>query len=152
MSDDAGNFEDISRFWRQKLADYFQNCPNLSRKCEEYLYQVCGVENFHSLVESLCEWPVFDSLYDEEFSHDLLNYWRKVCPTIFRRPCLVEVILFILYDFLQAGELDNMAGFYKAELRKLEKNQKPKQKKETGDFDSNLAQISKRYECVARVL
>ena len=53
---------------------------------------------------------------------------------------------------LQAGELDNMAGFYKAELRKLEKKQQPKQKKETGDFDSNLAQISKRYECVARVL
>ena len=75
---DAACCEDVARFWRRKLVSYFRRCPNLARRCEEYLPQVCAVGDMHALVESLCEWSVFQHLYDEEYSHSLLHYWRKV--------------------------------------------------------------------------
>ncbi|KAL4235832.1 hypothetical protein ACF0H5_004222 [Mactra antiquata] len=68
----------VYNWWHKKLADYFENVENSDRFVEEYPYQLVCLEDTYRLGKCLCDWRVFDVLYNDEFSSDLLAYWRKV--------------------------------------------------------------------------
>ncbi|KAK3090415.1 hypothetical protein FSP39_011663 [Pinctada imbricata] len=69
---------DAFYWWHKKLADYFEHVDNIDRYVEEYLFQLVSLEDTYRLAECLCDWRIFDSLYQEEYSSKLLSYWRKV--------------------------------------------------------------------------
>ncbi|XP_071494027.1 telomerase protein component 1-like [Diadema antillarum] len=64
-------------WWHTKLADYFQRTTAIERKCEEYPFHLSVINDEKRLADFLTEWPVFDNFYQQEFSADLLAYWRK---------------------------------------------------------------------------
>lgn len=67
-------------WWHRMLAEFFQHSDKLERRAEEWPHQlVCLDDNFH-LAAALTQWSVFDRLYHEEYSSQLLAYWRKVGP------------------------------------------------------------------------
>lgn len=68
----------VSNWWHNKLADFFENVEDVERYVEEYPYQLVCLDDKYRLGKCLCDWRVFDVLYNEEFSSDLLAYWRKV--------------------------------------------------------------------------
>jgi len=45
---------------------------------QEYPHQLVCLEDKYRLGQCLCDWRVFDQLYNDEFSSDLLAFWRKV--------------------------------------------------------------------------
>ncbi|XP_048761079.1 uncharacterized protein LOC125670136 [Ostrea edulis] len=83
MEDEGGTEgkEDNYYWWHKTLASYFENTDNLDRYVEEYLYQLVCLEDSYRLSFCLCDWKVFDVLYNEEYSSKLLEYWRKVGKT-----------------------------------------------------------------------
>lgn len=60
------------------LAEYFQNSDNLERRAEEWPHQLLCLDDIFHLSAALSQWSVFDRLYHEEYSSQLLAYWRKV--------------------------------------------------------------------------
>ncbi|XP_061167339.1 TPR repeat-containing protein DDB_G0287407-like [Saccostrea echinata] len=74
----TGGEEDNYYWWHKMLASYFENSDNLDRYIEEYLYQLVCLEDRYRLSDCLCDWKVFDALYNEEYSSKLLEYWRRV--------------------------------------------------------------------------
>ncbi|XP_045158536.2 TPR repeat-containing protein DDB_G0287407-like isoform X2 [Mercenaria mercenaria] len=68
----------VYNWWHKKLADFFENVENVDRFVEEYPYQLVCLEDKYGLSKCLCDWRVFDVLYNEEFSSELLAFWRKV--------------------------------------------------------------------------
>ncbi|XP_077981357.1 telomerase protein component 1-like [Glandiceps talaboti] len=81
LNDDGNENDDDSRdiyqWWHKKLADYFEMVDNLERKIEEYPVHLVKINDKERLKQFLMQWPVFDNLYDEEYSSKLLYYWRK---------------------------------------------------------------------------
>ncbi|XP_071502709.1 telomerase protein component 1-like [Diadema antillarum] len=69
---------EATRWWNNKLANFFETVPNLDRKCEEYPYQLIKMGDTKRLTECLCEWDIINRLYDTDYSSQLLTYWRKV--------------------------------------------------------------------------
>ncbi|GFO48089.1 telomerase protein component 1 [Plakobranchus ocellatus] len=67
-------------FWHRKLAKYFRDHADVSRMVEEYPYHLSCLDDKFHLAQCLCEWRVFDRLYHEEYSSQLMAYWRKVGP------------------------------------------------------------------------
>ncbi|RUS71321.1 hypothetical protein EGW08_020918 [Elysia chlorotica] len=67
-------------FWHRKLASYFKEHGDTARMVEEYPYHLACLDDKFHLAQCLCEWRVFDRLYHEEYSSQLMNYWRKVGP------------------------------------------------------------------------
>ncbi|XP_074643679.1 TPR repeat-containing protein DDB_G0287407-like [Tubulanus polymorphus] len=65
-------------WWHSKLADFFENVKNIDRKVEEYPHQLKKLGDTGRLARCLTDWSVFDKLYNEEFSAQLLLYWREV--------------------------------------------------------------------------
>ena len=57
---------------RCQYSSYYSEC------FQEYPYQLSHTDDKEKLAECLCDWAVFDQLYHEEFSSQLLIYWRKV--------------------------------------------------------------------------
>ncbi|XP_064604560.1 TPR repeat-containing protein DDB_G0287407-like isoform X2 [Liolophura sinensis] len=81
--EDAGDADvdgcaDAFYWWHKKLADFFEGVDNVDRLVEEYPYHLVCLEDKYRLAKCLCDWSVFDKLYHEEFSSQLLVYWRKV--------------------------------------------------------------------------
>ncbi len=99
--------KELYSFWHKKLADYFSECEHVERKIEvsclklhlpniffvhnfgfcsrrkalflqEYLFHLCKTEDHGRLIRCLCDWQVVDKLYNEEYSSQLLSYWRMV--------------------------------------------------------------------------
>ena len=65
-------------WWHLLLAEFFQHHDNLERRAEEWPHQLlCLGDHFH-LSAALSQWSIFDRLYHEEYSSQLLSYWRKV--------------------------------------------------------------------------
>ncbi|XP_025109541.1 telomerase protein component 1-like [Pomacea canaliculata] len=67
-------------WWHRMLAEYFQNSDNLERRAEEWPHQLLCLDDIFHLSAALSQWSVFDRLYHEEYSSQLLAYWRKVGP------------------------------------------------------------------------
>ncbi|KAH3849179.1 TPR repeat-containing protein DDB_G0287407-like [Dreissena polymorpha] len=67
-------------WWHKKLADFFeeQSHEHMDRYVEEYPHQLMCLEDKTRLAAALCDWRVFDVLYNEEYSSYLLIFWRKV--------------------------------------------------------------------------
>ncbi|XP_067678320.1 TPR repeat-containing protein DDB_G0287407-like [Haliotis asinina] len=72
---------DAFYWWHKKLADYFETVTNTDRKVEEYPYHLVCLDDKYRLAQCLCDWDIFDQLYNEEYSSQLLAYWRKVGPS-----------------------------------------------------------------------
>ncbi|XP_030853082.1 TPR repeat-containing protein DDB_G0287407-like [Strongylocentrotus purpuratus] len=70
--------ETLVRWWNTKLTDYFENVSNLERKVEEYPYQLRKLGDKERLIEFLCDWDMIEGLYNEDYSSQLLSYWRRV--------------------------------------------------------------------------
>nr|XP_054769175.1 telomerase protein component 1-like [Lytechinus pictus] len=70
--------ETLLRWWNTKLADYFENVSNIERKVEEYPYQLIKLGDKKRLTECICDWDMIEGLYDEDYSSQLLSYWRKM--------------------------------------------------------------------------
>ncbi|XP_030843348.1 telomerase protein component 1 [Strongylocentrotus purpuratus] len=70
--------ETLVRWWNTKLADYFENVSNLERKVEEYPYQLIKLGDKKRLTECICDWDMIEGLYNEDYSSQLLSYWRKM--------------------------------------------------------------------------
>ena len=69
-------------WWHLLLAEFFQHHDNLERRAEEWPHQLlCLGDHFH-LSAALSQWSVFDRLYHEEYSSQLLSYWRKVSSVL----------------------------------------------------------------------
>ncbi|XP_052774111.1 TPR repeat-containing protein DDB_G0287407-like [Mya arenaria] len=65
-------------WWHKKLADFFANVDSVDRYVEEFPHQLVCLEDSYRLGRALCDWRVFDVLYNEEFSSQILAFWRKV--------------------------------------------------------------------------
>ena len=59
------------------LADYFEKVSDIERKAEELPYHLELLAEEERLRHCLLEWDVFNQLYNEEHSFDLLRYWQK---------------------------------------------------------------------------
>ncbi|XP_065641448.1 nephrocystin-3 isoform X1 [Hydra vulgaris] len=67
----------VYNYWHGVLANYFENVDDMDRKAEELPYHLEKLSDTNRLVQCLLEWPLFNRLYDEEFSIDLLRFWQK---------------------------------------------------------------------------
>nr|XP_047125336.1 TPR repeat-containing protein DDB_G0287407 [Hydra vulgaris]XP_047125337.1 TPR repeat-containing protein DDB_G0287407 [Hydra vulgaris] len=67
----------VYNYWHGVLASYFENIDDMDRKAEELPYHLEQLLDNNRLIRCLLEWPVFDRLYDEDFSIDLLRSWQK---------------------------------------------------------------------------
>ena len=45
---------------------------------QEYLGHLVQIEDRYRLCQALCDWSILDKLYHDEYSSQLLGYWRKV--------------------------------------------------------------------------
>ena len=59
------------------LAGFFEGVDDMDRKAEELPYHLEQLLDNNRLIRCLLEWPVFDRLYSEDFSIDLLGSWQK---------------------------------------------------------------------------
>ncbi|XP_057298417.1 TPR repeat-containing protein DDB_G0287407-like isoform X1 [Hydractinia symbiolongicarpus] len=64
-------------FWHGVLAGYFEGVDDMDRKAEELPYHLEQLLDNNRLIRCLLEWPVFNRLYNEDFSIDLLRSWQK---------------------------------------------------------------------------
>lgn len=64
-------------FWHGVLADFFEGVQDMDRKAEELPYHLERLLDNNRLIRCLMDWEVFDRLYSEEFSIDLLHSWRQ---------------------------------------------------------------------------
>ncbi|XP_019645560.1 PREDICTED: TPR repeat-containing protein DDB_G0287407-like isoform X1 [Branchiostoma belcheri] len=98
LVDDADEDRVQARYnwWHSKLANFFQHVGNIDRRVEEYPYQLTKIGDHSRLAECLLEWDVFDHLYNEDYSSQLLAYWRA------------------------AGGAEEMETRYKTSLKELE--------------------------------
>ncbi|KAL5022718.1 hypothetical protein ScPMuIL_001873 [Solemya velum] len=72
---------EVCYWWHKKLADFFSSVENLDRLVEEYPQQLVCLDDKYRLGDCLCDWRIFDKFYNEEYSSQLLAYWRKVGST-----------------------------------------------------------------------
>ena len=68
-------------WWYLKLANFFEKSSNIARKVEEYPYQLRNIEDKERLKEALLDWDVTDRMFNEEYSSELLSYWRFAVPS-----------------------------------------------------------------------
>ena len=52
---------------------------------QEYPYQLVCLDDKYRIGQCLCDWRVFDHLYNEEYSSQMLFYWRMVSESMHRR-------------------------------------------------------------------
>ncbi|XP_064648188.1 TPR repeat-containing protein DDB_G0287407-like [Lineus longissimus] len=69
--------EQHRKWWHKRLADFFQNCPDVSRKSEELPYHLEQTGDIKRLQTCLLDKDIFDHLYREETRHELMRYWRS---------------------------------------------------------------------------
>ncbi|CAG5132430.1 unnamed protein product [Candidula unifasciata] len=67
-------------FWHTKLAEFFHYHSDVAKMVEEYPYHLACLDDKFHLAECLCDWRIFDRLYHEEYSSQLMAYWRTVGP------------------------------------------------------------------------
>lgn len=67
----------MKNFWHGVLATYFEGVTDMDRKAEELPYHLEHLLDNNRLVRCLLEWPVFERLFDEDFSVDLMHSWMK---------------------------------------------------------------------------
>ena len=60
---------------------------------QEYPYQLVCLDDKYRLGQCLCDWRVFDHLYNEEYSSQLLAFWRKVSIYLYVSLSLMASIL-----------------------------------------------------------
>lgn len=64
-------------FWHGKHAEFFEGSEDFDRKSEELPYHLEQLLDNNRLTRCLLEWEVFERLFNEDFSIDLLRSWQK---------------------------------------------------------------------------
>ncbi|XP_057298336.1 TPR repeat-containing protein DDB_G0287407-like [Hydractinia symbiolongicarpus] len=65
-------------YWHEVLAKYFENNhDDVDRKAEELPFHLEQLMDDNRLMRCLLDWPLFNRLYNEDFSIDLLGSWQK---------------------------------------------------------------------------
>ncbi len=78
-----GSSEDkLYRWWHTKLANFFERVVNIERKAEEYPHHLTKIGDKKRLVDFLTDWEVFSHYYREDFSGELLSYWREAVDSM----------------------------------------------------------------------
>ncbi|XP_071945133.1 TPR repeat-containing protein DDB_G0287407-like [Antedon mediterranea] len=76
-AEDNSDKEDVYAFWHLTLANFFEHEQNMDRKVEEYPYHLVKIKDTVRLAKCLTEWPIFDQLFNNKYSSQLLAYWRQ---------------------------------------------------------------------------
>eukprot|EP00794_Sanderia_malayensis_P017020 gene17020-18734_t len=84
----------VYNYWHGVLAGYFEGVDDMDRKAEELPYHLELLLDNNRLIRCLIEWPVFNRLFSEDFSIDLLHSWRKaggysVASAMYKETCKV---------------------------------------------------------------
>ncbi|XP_028414822.1 telomerase protein component 1-like isoform X3 [Dendronephthya gigantea] len=77
FSGDEAYKKHMYTFWHGRLAEFFEHCEDFDRKSEELPYHLEQLLDNNRLTRCLLEWPVFERLFSEDFSVDLLRSWQK---------------------------------------------------------------------------
>ncbi|XP_038068590.1 telomerase protein component 1-like isoform X1 [Patiria miniata] len=115
----------LYQWWHSKLANYFEKVANLERKAEEYPHHLIKINDKKQLVDFLLDWKVFSHYFKEDFSGELLSYWRQAADSMAEMeklyvaqvekltddPTLNEEDLSLLYEkvgrvLMHAGQLE----------------------------------------------
>lgn len=64
-------------FWHGQHAEFFEGSEDYDRKSEELPYHLEQLLDNNRLTRCLLEWEVFQRLFSEDFSIDLLRSWQK---------------------------------------------------------------------------
>ncbi|XP_073234620.1 TPR repeat-containing protein DDB_G0287407-like isoform X1 [Porites lutea] len=64
-------------FWHGQHAEFFEGSEDYDRKSEELPYHLEQLLDNNRLTRCLLEWEVFERLFSEDFSIDLLRSWQK---------------------------------------------------------------------------
>ncbi|XP_074616453.1 TPR repeat-containing protein DDB_G0287407-like [Acropora palmata] len=64
-------------FWHGRHAEFFEGSEDYDRKSEELPYHLEQLLDNNRLTRCLLEWEVFERLFSEDFSIDLLRSWQK---------------------------------------------------------------------------
>ena len=80
-TDDGKDNAKMYSWWYLKLANFFEKSSNIARKVEEYPYQLRNLEDKERLKAALLDWDVTDRMFNEEYSSELLSYWRFAVPS-----------------------------------------------------------------------
>ncbi|XP_022080358.1 telomerase protein component 1-like isoform X2 [Acanthaster planci] len=117
--------DELYQWWHRKLADYFERVVNIERKAEEYPHHLTKIADKERLVVFLLDWKVFNHYFKEDFSGELLSYWRQAVDgmpsmeklyvteleKVVEKPTMNEEELSLLYEkvarvIMQAGQLE----------------------------------------------
>jgi tetratricopeptide (TPR) repeat protein len=64
-------------WWHGKLAGFFESSDDMDRRSEELPYHLERLLDHSRLAACLVEWQMFDRLFEEQYSVNLLHSWRK---------------------------------------------------------------------------
>ncbi|CAB3986857.1 Hypothetical predicted protein [Paramuricea clavata] len=126
-------------FWHGRLAEFFEHCEDFDRKSEELPYHLEQLLDNNRLTRCLLDWPVFERLFSEDFSVDLLRSWQKAggyaaASNLYRESLnilegsgasaaeIAERKFMVITFLIQAGQYKESLELLE-ELRKIEEEQ-----------------------------
>lgn len=153
----------VYNFWHGVLADYFESVDDMDRKAEELPYHLEQLLDNNRLIRCLMDWEVFNRLYSEEFSIDLLHAWRQcggfgVASAVYKEQLsmlrkyenlpLIEYVEIVekVYTFLiQAGQYSEALELMKERLDD-ELNRLGERPDEMADVYQNMARCKSEID------
>ncbi|XP_065072260.1 uncharacterized protein LOC135696706 [Rhopilema esculentum] len=160
----------VYNYWHGVLAGYFEHVDDMDRKAEELPYHLEQLLDNNRLIRCLLEWPVFNRLFSEDFSIDLLHSWRKaggysVASALYKESCKVlkrsgislidygdqleKVVMFLI----QAGQYEDAYTMLEERLE-IEEEQLGKRGDELADIYQLMgkckSEVVKNYNFVTR--
>lgn len=142
-------------FWHGVLADFFEGVQDMDRKAEELPYHLEQLLDNNRLIQCLMDWEVFERMYSEEFSIDLLHSWRQcggygIASAVYHEQLkhlrksdmslidYVEVVEKVYGFLIQAGQYSEALGLMQERLAD-EMDQLGQRSDELADVYQNMA-------------
>ena len=163
FSGETGEQNHKYNFWHGVLADFFEGVDNMDRKAEELPYHLEKLLDNNRLISCLMDWEIFDRMYNEEFSVDLLHSWRQcggygIANAVYheqlanlRSPDTMPLVEYVelvekVYGFLvQAGQYSHALELMEERLRdeKEKLNERPEK---MADIYQNMARCKSEVD------
>ncbi|XP_047125381.1 TPR repeat-containing protein DDB_G0287407 isoform X1 [Hydra vulgaris] len=162
FSGDDENKKHKYNFWHGVLADYFEGVLDVDRKAEELPYHLEQLLDNNRLIRCLMDWDVFERLYSEEFSIDLLHSWLqcggfRIASAVYReqlgilRQSDIPLVVYVeivekVYGFLiQAGQYSEALELMEERLND-ELTQLGERPDEMADIYQNMARCKSEID------
>jgi len=160
----------VYNYWHEVLASYFENVDDMDRRAEELPYHLEQLVDNNRLIRCLLEWPVFNRLFSEDFSINLLHSWRQaggysVASALYKESCKVlrgsggslvdygEQLEKVIMFLIQAGQYGD-AYMLLEERLKIEEEQLGMRAEELADIYQLMgkckSEVVKNYNFVTR--